>query len=234
MTEDQPTPPPAAPAEANGGEKKLSKNQLKKLEKQRKAAAAKAEKEAKRAAEKAAQGPSTKKANEEDLDPTAYFENRENMLNDMEKTKGISAFPHKFHVDKTIPDFVTEFEHVETGAHLEDTVVSVAGRLHSKRISGTKLHFYDLRADGAKIQVMSSINNYESPVGARSSKTFNHGIDHEHRKRMLIFTIFYVAVTWWVLQGFLENRKRVSFQFSHNGLFCCHRACICCPKLIMD
>lgn len=157
--------PAAAPIE-NNDEKKISKNQLKKLEKQRKTAAVKAEKDAKRASEQAALGDKPKTTSEDDLDPTAYFENRENMLSEMEKTKGITAFPHKFHVTKSIPEFVAQFEHIETGAHLEDTVVSVAGRLHSKRISGAKLHFYDLRGDGAKIQVMSSINAYESPVSS--------------------------------------------------------------------
>lgn len=146
----------------------MSKNELKRRLKAEKTAALKAEKEAKKAAEKAARdakgGASKTNVSEEDLDPTAYFKNREMLLNEMEKTKGLNPYPHKFQVTKSIPDFTAEFKEIESGVHREDTIVSVAGRLHSKRISGAKLHFYDLRADGEKIQVMSTVNHYESPV----------------------------------------------------------------------
>lgn len=149
-------------------EPKLSKNEIKRRLKAEKTAAVKAEKEAKKSAEKAARdvkggGTSIKTVSEEDLDPTAYFKNREMLLSEMEKNKGFNPYPHKFKVTKPIPDFTAEFKDIESGVHQEDTIVSVAGRLHSKRISGAKLYFYDLRADGEKIQVMSTINHYESP-----------------------------------------------------------------------
>ncbi|DAZ99537.1 TPA: hypothetical protein N0F65_005409, partial [Lagenidium giganteum] len=156
---DQTTEKPAAPAEEG-----LSKNELKRRLKAEKAAAAKAEKAAKKAAEAAAAGPKKEKIgadNDEELDPTAYFANREKMLVELEK-EGVNPYPHKFQVSTSLPEFTAKYKDVEDGTQLKDVVVSVAGRLHSKRTSGAKLFFYDLRADGAKIQVMSQIDTYEN------------------------------------------------------------------------
>ncbi|OQR87036.1 lysyl-tRNA synthetase [Achlya hypogyna] len=150
--------PPPAPA----GEEKLSKNELKRREKAAKAAAAKAEKEAAKAAKAAAAPATAKKATaeaEDELDPTAYFENRTKLLAELE-ADGINPYPHKFQVTTSVPDFIAKFHSIEAGSHIETEVVSVAGRLMSKRASGAKLHFYGLRADGGSIQVMSSLDTY--------------------------------------------------------------------------
>uniref|UniRef100_K3X9C3 Lysine--tRNA ligase n=1 Tax=Globisporangium ultimum (strain ATCC 200006 / CBS 805.95 / DAOM BR144) TaxID=431595 RepID=K3X9C3_GLOUD len=155
------TVPAAATAE---GDVPLSKNELKRRLKAEKAAQAKAEKAAQKAAQAAVAGPKKPSAtaeNEEELDPTAYFANREKMLVELEK-EGINPYPHKFHVSTSLPEFHEKYGNTEAGSHLEGEVVSVAGRLHSKRASGAKLVFYDLRADGAKIQVMSSLDTYEN------------------------------------------------------------------------
>ncbi|RLO06753.1 hypothetical protein DYB28_006828 [Aphanomyces astaci] len=154
--------PPAAPVE---GEEKLSKNELKRRLKLEKAAQAKAEKDAAKAAAALVAGP--KKATaaaaagdaDDELDPTAYFENRTKLLAELE-ADGVNPYPHKFHVTISVPEFVQTYHGIEAGSHVETTVVSVAGRLMSKRASGAKLHFYGLHADGASIQVMSQIDVY--------------------------------------------------------------------------
>lgn len=155
------TAPPPAPAEGAP----LSKNELKRRQKAEKAAAAKAEKAAKKAAADAAKPAAAKKAggaaDDEELDPTAYFANREKMLAELE-AEGVNPYPHKFHVSTSLPEFQAAYSDVEAGSHKEDMLLSVAGRLHSKRASGAKLVFYDLRADGVKIQVMSSVDTYEN------------------------------------------------------------------------
>ncbi|KAF0686824.1 Aste57867_21384 [Aphanomyces stellatus] len=156
--------PPPAPVEG-GEDGALSKNELKRRLKAEKAAQAKAEKDAAKAA-KAAAAPVAKKAAsaadaEDELDPTAYFENRTKLLAEME-ADGVNPYPHKFHVSISVPEFVTKYHSVEAGSHLESDVVSVAGRLMSKRASGAKLYFYGLHADGANIQVMSQIDSYEN------------------------------------------------------------------------
>lgn len=46
------------------------------------------------------------------------------------------------------------------GEHKSDTLVSVAGRILSKRGQG-KLMFYDLHGEGLKIQIMSDISQYD-------------------------------------------------------------------------
>lgn len=157
-------PAPAAAAAAPAGDEQLSKNELKRRLKAEKAAQAKAEKAAAKAEKAAAAGPkkpsaASAAADEEELDPTAYFANREKMLAELEKA-GVNPYPHKFHVSTSLPEFHEQFSGTEAGSHLEGVAVSVAGRLHSKRASGAKLVFYDLRADGAKIQVMSSADMY--------------------------------------------------------------------------
>lgn len=158
-------PPSSEPAAAApAGDEQLSKNELKRRLKAEKAAQAKAEKAAAKAEKAAAAGPAKPSAgaDDEELDPTAYFANREKMLVELEKS-GVNPYPHKFHVSTSLPEFHAQFgERVTPGSHLEDVAVSVAGRIHSKRASGSKLVFYDLRADGAKIQIMSSADTYAS------------------------------------------------------------------------
>ena len=137
----------------------LSKNALKKLEKAKKAAEEKAAKAVANAAKAAEAGPSkAKKAGEEEeLDPTKYFENRCEWVK-AQKSQGAGGqnpYPHKFEVSLSLPDFRVKYEGLPEGAHDESGgVISVAGRIWSKRASGASLIFYDLRGDGAKIQVM--------------------------------------------------------------------------------
>lgn len=141
-------------------EEQLSKNALKKKLKAEKAAQAKAEKEAKKAAEGEGTGKASKKAeNEDDLDPTQFKANRETMVKSLEEEGG-NPYPHKFDVDFRLPEYVAEFQPKTTdGERLTDKEVSVAGRIISVRGQG-KLFFYDIRGDGAKVQVMSDLKSY--------------------------------------------------------------------------
>lgn len=150
--------PAPAPAAAEG-EEKLSKNELKRRAKAAKAAKAKAEKAAARAAKEAANPKKKKQVVEEEiLDPNAYKENREAMVKTME-AEGTTPYPHKFHVDYRIPDYEEKFMPATTeGERLTDQV-SIAGRIASVRGQG-KLFFYDLRGDGAKVQIMSDLRTY--------------------------------------------------------------------------
>lgn len=162
MPEEQKAhPAAAAPAEVRLDEngQPLSKNALKKLLKAEKAAAAKAEKAAKRAAEDAA-NPKKAKKEEEILDPSQYKAHREKAVAQI-SAEGSTAYPHKFHVDYRLPEFCAKYgDKTENGAQLEE-VVQIAGRVVSVRGQG-KLYFYDIRGDGAKVQVMSSMATYES------------------------------------------------------------------------
>jgi lysyl-tRNA synthetase, class II len=145
-------------------EEPLSKNALKKKLKAEQAAQKKAEKDAAKSAADAAaggDGSSNKKkvAAEEELNPSQFKENRQAMVSSMQAA-GENPYPHKFHVDYRLPDYVAEFApKAADGERLTDKVVSVAGRIVAARGQG-KLHFYDIRGDGARLQVMSDLQTY--------------------------------------------------------------------------
>lgn len=150
--------PPQVPAEGET----ISKNALKKQLKAEEAAKKKAAKDAEKAA-KAAEQPA--KANKvtgeevEELDPTQYYENRLKAIEDLEASSQ-TAFPHKFHCSLRISEFIAKYNSLAEGEHLEGEVVSVAGRILSKRGQG-KLMFYDLHGENVKIQIMSDLSRYE-------------------------------------------------------------------------
>lgn len=68
-------------------------------------------------------------------------------------------YPHKFQITLLLPAFIEKYASLEDGAHVEDSTEAVAGRVLSKRGQG-KLMFYDLHADGKKIQIMSDVSHY--------------------------------------------------------------------------
>jgi len=133
---------------------KLSKSAQKKAEKK---AAREAELAAKAAARAAAEEskPKKKKAadDDEDLDPTQYYENRVKLLSTLEGS-GINPYPHKFNVSCSIPHMVATYNGLANGEHSTD-VVSIAGRITNRRVGGQNLIFYDVEADAAKIQVFA-------------------------------------------------------------------------------
>ncbi|KAG2440330.1 hypothetical protein HXX76_004435 [Chlamydomonas incerta] len=145
----------------------MSKSEFKRRQKANRLAAEKAEKDAAKAAKaaaapakpaKEADGPALEDDSTEITDPTAYFENRVKYIN-AKKAKGVNPYPHKFHVSMSLPDFVAKYNSLEAGQQLNDVTVSVAGRIYSKRSSGSKLVFYDLKGDGSKIQIMADARN---------------------------------------------------------------------------
>jgi len=106
----------------------------------------------KKAEAKAAAAPTEAKKKdddeEEELDPSKYRENRIKALEAMK-----DPYPHKWHVNRSIPSLCEEYKDLENGAHVEGVEVVIAGRVLAKRGAG-KLIFYELHADGAKIQIM--------------------------------------------------------------------------------
>ena len=65
-------------------------------------------------------------------------------------------------------EFCEKYKDTAVGTQLDD-VISVAGRIYAMRASGAKLVFYDLRAEGAKIQIMANMAAYK----VRSNTYFN-------------------------------------------------------------
>ncbi|KAG2469778.1 SYK ligase, partial [Polypterus senegalus] len=100
-------------------------------------------------------------ADEENLDPNQYYKIRTQAIQLLKGTAE-DPYPHKFHVDLSLTEFIDKYKHLEPGDHLTDVTLNVAGRIHAKRASGAKLLFYDLRGEGVKLQVMANSRNYKS------------------------------------------------------------------------
>ncbi|XP_069595235.1 lysine--tRNA ligase isoform X2 [Ranitomeya imitator] len=141
-------------------EGKLSKNELKRRMKAEKKAA---EKEAKQKDQnEKAQKPEAEDemVDEESLDPNQYYKIRTQAIQQLKGTKD-DPYPHKFQVQMSLTEFIQKYSDLQVGDHLEE-VVTVAGRIHAKRLSGAKLIFYDLRGEGMKLQVMANSRFYKS------------------------------------------------------------------------
>ena len=113
-----------------------------------------AAKEAAKAEAEAAK-PKKEKSEEEDeanLDPTQYTQNRINKVLSA-KARGEAPYPHKYAVDTRVGEFIEKYAALEDGASVEGESASLAGRIMSKRASGKKLFYYDLIADGKKVQI---------------------------------------------------------------------------------
>ncbi|CCH61317.1 hypothetical protein TBLA_0E02610 [Henningerozyma blattae CBS 6284] len=150
----------------------VSKSELKKRIKARQT-------EAKKAAKKAAAKPvpSAKKKNDAfaDLDPSQYFEARSRQILELRKSHEPNPYPHKFQVTISNPEFLSKYAHLKKGETLPNEKVAIAGRIHAKRESGSKLKFYVLHGDGVEVQVMSQLQDY----GVEA----NYEKDHELLKR---------------------------------------------------
>lgn len=142
-------------------EVQLSKNEIKRRQKQEQKLLEKAKKQAASAlAEKAK--PNQKKVDEE-ISPNEYFKLRTQAVEAL-KLKGgdDDPYPHKFNVTSSLENFIEKYAHLKEGEMLENENVSVAGRIHAIRESGAKLIFYDLRGEGVKLQVMANAGAYIS------------------------------------------------------------------------
>lgn len=74
---------------------------------------------------------------------------------------GINPFPHKFHRTMTVAEFVAKYESaIPDGEYLEGETVALTGRIYTKRASGAKLVFYDLQAEGCKVQIMAQAQHF--------------------------------------------------------------------------
>lgn len=91
---------------------------------------------------------------DDDMDPTQYYENRLKYLA-FQKMNGLNPYPHKFQVSILVDEYIQKYSSLNDGEHLIDVEVNMAGRIMNKRISSSKLYFYDLYGGGVKVQVMA-------------------------------------------------------------------------------
>ncbi len=88
------------------------------------------------------------------------MENRIKQIDAIAKSGG-NAYPHKFNVTISLPDFIRSYEHLKNEEVLKDVSVSVAGRVMLKRASGKKLYFYTVQGEGSELQVMATAGEYK-------------------------------------------------------------------------
>ncbi|KAJ0426343.1 hypothetical protein BJY00DRAFT_271978 [Aspergillus carlsbadensis] len=153
---------------------KVSKTELKKRQKARERDAKKKEKAA-----AAPPKPASKKVSAEEeeanLTPNQYFEIRSNRINKLRETKQPDPYPHKFQVTDDLRKYLKDYESLEKGEQKPDTTVRIAGRIFTKRSSGAKLIFYDIRAEGVKVQVVCQAQHATGEV--------SFDAQHEHLRR---------------------------------------------------
>ncbi|KAF4553063.1 Lysine--tRNA ligase cla4-like protein [Elsinoe fawcettii] len=154
---------------------RVSKTELKKRQKNR-------EKEAKKA-EKAASAPApapkkkTASAEEEEahLNPNQYFEIRSRAIQKFRQTQNPNPYPHKFQVNYDARNFINDYGQLKTGETKKEQTLCIGARIYNKRSSGTNLCFYDVRAEGTRIQIMCQSQE------STSEKSFPE--QHEHLRR---------------------------------------------------
>lgn len=110
-----------------------------------------------------------KKKDDGEVDPTMYKENRVAQIQELEKTTGLNPWPHKWQVDLRIPEFIQKYEGLEKAVESPD-VVSVSGRILSKRASSAALAFMDLWESQTKIQVMANRARYAPELAATDAE----------------------------------------------------------------
>ncbi|MCJ1478411.1 lysyl-tRNA synthetase [Lambiella insularis] len=152
---------------------KVSKSELKKRQKQRQQEEKKREKAA--AAPPRAEKHMSQEEEENNLTPNQYFEIRSAKIKRLRESKTPNPYPHKFNVTTDLRDFLKKYDSIKTGEHFKDVEIRVGGRIYTKRSSGSKLVFYDIRAEGVKVQVMCQAQE------AAGSVPFEE--QHEHLRR---------------------------------------------------
>ncbi|KAL5396499.1 hypothetical protein PMIN06_001637 [Paraphaeosphaeria minitans] len=145
----------------------ISKSELKRRQKQRETEEKKKAKAAKQATlpvqpkkEKAAAAG----AGEEELNPNQYFEIRSRAINQLRQTKQPNPYPHKFHVNYKLPQYVDDFKQLARGQVEEDKEIRVGVRIMSMRVSSTSLRFYVCKAEGVTLQIMCQKENASESV----------------------------------------------------------------------
>ncbi|KAI1716527.1 tRNA synthetases class II (D, K and n) domain-containing protein [Ditylenchus destructor] len=150
----------------NAEGKKLSKSEQKRLAKASRVAEEKAKKEEERA--KIATITNSTKKMADPVDAREYTNMRIAMIERIRAT-GENPYPHKFHVSIALSEFVNTYNPIitENDTVLDDTIVSVAGRVFSKRESSKKLIFYDINGECSRLQILA---NAKHPTRSKSGE----------------------------------------------------------------
>ncbi|EUC42734.1 hypothetical protein COCMIDRAFT_7748 [Bipolaris oryzae ATCC 44560] len=165
MADEQPaTQPPAAETkdlhtDPVTGEK-ISKSELKRRQKQREKDEKKKEKEA----SLPARPKKEKKDDIEELNPNQYFEIRSKKIAALTASQDPNPYPHKFHTNYRIADYVRDYSHLKKGETEPEKEIRMGLRVMTKRSASSALHFYVCKAEGVTIQVMCQLQESKADV----------------------------------------------------------------------
>ncbi|KAJ8503366.1 hypothetical protein ONZ45_g10927 [Pleurotus djamor] len=145
----------------------ISKQELKRREKQRAKEANKASKAATQPQTKPKATTSASAAEAEaDLNPNQYYELRSRQILALKASQSPNPYPHKFIVTKSLEHYIRDYGKegkIPSGTKLDGVTESLAGRIHNIRASGNSLRFYDLHGEGVKVQIMASAQDASDP-----------------------------------------------------------------------
>ncbi|KAI4937973.1 Protein kinase [Alternaria conjuncta] len=139
---------------------KISKSELKRRQKQREKDEKKKEKEA----SLPARPKKEKKDDVEELNPNQYFEIRSNKINALRASKQPNPYPHKFHTNYKLADYVRDYSHLKKGETEPDKEIRIGLRVMTQRSASNALHFYVCKAEGVNIQVMCQLQEAKADV----------------------------------------------------------------------
>ena len=71
-------------------------------------------------------------------------------------------YPHYWPTTRSIHQIIKDFNNIEPGSRLTESVESIMGRVILSRASGKNLYFYTLIVDGINFQVMSDVKSYSN------------------------------------------------------------------------
>jgi lysyl-tRNA synthetase class 2 len=71
-----------------------------------------------------------------------YFEIRSNKILALRKSKQPNPYPHKFHANYKVADYVRDFSHLKKGETEPDKEIRIGLRVMTQRSASNALHFY--------------------------------------------------------------------------------------------
>ncbi len=83
-----------------------------------------------------------------------YYEIRSRDINKLRESRSPWPYPHKFQISTTLAEFHETYAHFNPGDFKKEVEVRVGGRVYSKRASGAKLVFYDIKDGETKLQIV--------------------------------------------------------------------------------
>lgn len=93
-----------------------------------------------------------------------YYELRSRHIQKLKETQNPNPYPHKFDVTSSIPNYIERYGPegvIQPGSKQEGALEALAGRIHSMRAQSQNLRFYDIHAEGKKVQIMAA-KQYDS------------------------------------------------------------------------